>query len=475
MIKDRRLRTMITSKSHYWFCSFYLAGHIKCATPDFHRALFALTENFALGHLVVPAFRGSGKSTIFSLSYPLWAILGILQYKFVVIVAKTQEQARLYLKNIKDELEANDILKADMGPFREDNIWRDNAIVLTRQDAMIMAVSSEQSIRGIKHGNMRPQLIICDDLEDSHSVRNRENRNKLDDWLKNDLMPAGEVGARLVVTGAILHQDSLIMRLKKEIEEGRLTGIYKSYPILDEKGQSMWPGKYPDRDAIEKLKLEIGNEIAWAQEYMLVPATRESAIIKPEWIKRYREIPDIRDPKNEFRYAITGVDPAISLATAADYTAMVSAFVFGWAEKIRIYILPHPVNEKLEFPQAMEKMKLIADSLIPGKQTRVIIESNGFQQSHVDSLATFGYPVEGIKNYGDGKEERLRIVSHHIQRGFVLFPEKGAELLLEQMMYFNSENHDDLADALAILVSKIMSENKKKPATPEIWILEIPT
>ena len=154
---------------------------------------------------------------------------------------------------------------------------------------------------------------------------------------------------------------------------------------------------------------------------------------------------------------------------------MVSAFVFGWAEKIRIYILPHPVNEKLEFPQAMEKMKLIADSLIPGKQTRVIIESNGFQQSHVDSLATFGYPVEGIKNYGDGKEERLRIVSHHIQRGFVLFPEKGAELLLEQMMYFNSENHDDLADALAILVSKIMSENKKKPATPEIWILEIPT
>lgn len=67
------------------------------------------------------SFRGSAKSTIMTVSYPIWAIIGKLQKKFIVILSQTQYQARLHLANIKAELESNELLKQDLGPFYEVN------------------------------------------------------------------------------------------------------------------------------------------------------------------------------------------------------------------------------------------------------------------------------------------------------------------------------------------------------------------
>jgi predicted phage terminase large subunit-like protein len=336
---------------------------------------------------------------------------------------------------------------------------------------MIQVVSSEQSIRGIRHGSFRPQLIICDDLEDTQSVKTQESRDKLYDWFKNDLLPSREQGARVVVSGAVLHQDSLVMRLKKEIEEGKLQGIYRAYPILDEQGNSLWPGKYPDSVAIDKLKKEIGDDAAWGQEFLLVPSQRENAVIKFEWIHYYDLLPDITDKRNEFRFAITGIDLAISGKTSADCTAMVSAYVFGWGDKLRIYILPHPVNERLDFPKTLVEAKRLSVSLINGKKSRLVIESIGYQPALAQQLQKEGYPAEEFKVYGQDKEERLRITSPHVKQGTVLLPRKGAEILIQQVTNFGAERHDDLADAFAILINQIMAGNNKKPATPEILVL----
>ena len=75
--------------------------------------MFQHTQSFK--NLVIVAFRGSGKSTIMNMSLPLWAIMGKLQCKYVLIVGLTQEQAKQHLKNIKHELETNERLKKDLG------------------------------------------------------------------------------------------------------------------------------------------------------------------------------------------------------------------------------------------------------------------------------------------------------------------------------------------------------------------------
>jgi phage terminase large subunit-like protein len=44
------------------------------------------------------------------------------------------------------------------------------------------------------------------------------------------------------------------------------------------------------------------------------------------------------------------------------------------------------------------------------------------------------------------------LVSNFIKTGRVMFPSQGAEQLINQIVNFGVEKHDDLADALSILI-----------------------
>jgi hypothetical protein len=39
-------------------------------------------------------------------------------------------------------------------------------------------------LRGLRHGPYRPDLAILDDIENDELVRNPDQRDKLDNWLK---------------------------------------------------------------------------------------------------------------------------------------------------------------------------------------------------------------------------------------------------------------------------------------------------
>ena len=88
MIKDQKVRIAITKKSHWYFFHFYFAKYVKHPTAEFQREIIRLTENEDVKNFFVVAFRGSGKSTIITTSYVLWAILGQQQKKFILIVVK---------------------------------------------------------------------------------------------------------------------------------------------------------------------------------------------------------------------------------------------------------------------------------------------------------------------------------------------------------------------------------------------------
>jgi len=55
-----------------------------------------------------------------------------------------------------------------------------------------------------------------------------------------------------------------------------------------------------------------------------------------------------------------------------------------------------------------------------------------------------------------------------ITSGRVLFPREGAEQLIQQLVHFGVEKHDDLADAFANLVHSV---NEDPPCVPRIWFV----
>jgi predicted phage terminase large subunit-like protein len=458
IIKDTDLRRNIVYKSHYMFFHVYFSHYIQFDTAKFQKEMFALTEDTKVKNIIIVAFRGSGKSTIMNMSLPLWSILGKPRCKYVLIVGLIQEQAKQHLKNIKQELETNSLLKKDLGPFKEiENDWSAYTIEIPNLGARISAVSTEQSIRGTRHGTYRPDLIICDDVEDLNSVKTLEGRDKVDDFITGELIPAGTKETRMVVIGNLLHEDSFIMRLRARTITKEFNGEFRAYPLIDENNECLWASKFPDLASIDKEKQRIGKESSWQREYMLKIVTDRDKIIHPEWIKKYSELPP-STMKPRFRKTITGIDLAISQDSRADYTAMVTGKVYGYKNEMIIYILPNPINSRLTFQGTLETAQMIHDN--GDKNPLLIVEDVAYQKAAIQSLKDLKCNVEGFSPKGD-KRARLSLISHYIERGQILFPEKGCEKLINQLLNFGLERHDDLVDALIMVISHAAHEERK--------------
>ncbi len=457
MIKDKAVRRAVTKECHLWFFHIYFAEYIQYKTAKFQREIFELTEDQSIKTLVMEAFRGSGKTTIISTSYVIWSILGVQRKKFPIIFARTEAQARTILSAIKKELEENELLKADMGPFEEpDDEWRAMSIVLPQYNARITVASIEKSVRGIKHNQHRPDLIICDDLEDLNSVKTQESRDKLYQWLVGDIIPLGSDEKRLIIIGTRLHDDSLIMRIRREIIEDRRDGVAKAYPFFDEKGKVIWSEKYFSKEKINEKRREYPDSRVWEREFMLKIIPSDDQIVKQEWIQTYDELPK---DMTLFRYVAMGVDLAISTKNTADCTAMVSAYVYGRKNNLKIYIIPKSVNERMNFVNTSQKIKTIMNS--NKQRIKVWIENIGYQKAMIEQLQSEGYPVKEYSPYGSDKQSRLQLTSEHIQSGRILFPKQGAEELINQILNFPGESHDDLVDAFSIAIQGILDEDSK--------------
>jgi predicted phage terminase large subunit-like protein len=463
--KDRDARRAATRQSHFLFFHFYFAHYVKYETAPFHRELFQLSERDDIRNLFIVAFRGSAKSTIFTTSYPVWAILGEQQRKFVLLLSQTQAQARQHMMNLRRELESNALLKSDLGPFQEENNeWGSSSLVFSKLGARITAVSTEQSIRGLRHNQYRPDLIIGDDLEDIASTKTREGRDKTYQWLTGEVIPAGDRLTRLIIIGNLLHEDSLLMRLKEDVEQNRIDGLFKTYPLVE--GQRiLWPGKYPNMDTVEEERRKAANEYAFQREYLLKIVPAEDQAIHPEWIQYYDEIPPpvmlFQGQHPSHRETWIGMDLAISEKSTADYTAIVPAVLYEVSDGYRIYILSKIINKRMKFPETVDTCKTLDKTYYDesGGRPTFVVEDVGYQKAMPQMLEEEG--LWNVKSFRPGKMDkrmRLNMVSPNIKNGKVLFPRQGAEQLIQQLVHFGVEKHDDLVDAFTSLVLTSMTD-----------------
>ncbi len=458
--KDRQVRQAITKESHLLFFSTYFPHYLEYPMAEFQKDIFRITEDQTNKLACIVAFRGSGKSTIVTFSYAIWSILGVQEKKFVLIICATQALARQHMTNLKDELDHNELLKSDLGPFHEDNggNWAISSIVFENTGARIMIASVDQAIRGVRHHENRPDLTILDDVEDMNSTRTLDGRNKIFDWFTREIVPLGDLGTRIIIVGNLLHEDSLVMRLKKKIDAKELDGIYRYFPLLDENNVCLWPRKFDTPEKIEGLRRSVANELAWQQEYLLKIISDTTRVVYPEWIHTYTDLP--ADIRTNARGVFIGVDLAISEEKKADYTAIVTGVLYGFGENERLYILPNPINKRIDYPEVVDTVAQLVKSLPFERQPVIFVESNGFQRIYSDLMRKANLKAVSVKNTAD-KRLRVAMTGYKIKDGVILFPASGAELLIDHLTGFGIEGHDDLPDAFATLVNEYQSANQQ--------------
>lgn len=453
---ERKFRVKLASEELYNFAHIYFPEYFEYPTAPFQKQMYSLLEDPDIRHLGIVSFRGSGKSSIVTTFFLMWAILGKQQKKYALIASQTQVQARKHLANAKQEFDSNMLLRNDFGPLKEtSDEWGSMSLVLPKYGARISAVSSEQSIRGTRHGSYRPDLVIADDVEDLQSVKTSEGREKTFDWYTSEILPVGDRSTKFVLIGNLLHTDSLMMRMKAFSERQEDRFVFKEYPLIDSNGVCVWPGKYPTPEAVEREKVEAPSERAYYREYLLKILPDNMQIVKQEDIKYYDKIPEWL-AGGSYRMAIC-VDLAISKKTSADYTAIVVLEKHGYGKDTKIYVHPYPINKRNLYS---ETVKDIASLKARHTSADIYIEDVGMQRAIIEMLSQENMRAEAVPLNGRDKEERLQVASFWILNGTVLFPLNGCEKLLEQVIGFGVER-DDLLDALTLGIIYMMEQKNK--------------
>lgn len=446
-------RVGLAKASFYWFFHTYFARYVKYVTAEFHRQMDKDLQDPSITFLEILAFRGSAKSTLVR-AYAVWAIV-TKQKRYVLLIGNTESQAKKYLGNIRFELEKNVLLIDDFGPFQPEvkgtDEWQKMSIYIGRYEARIESYSTGQSIRGQSNTDVRPDLIICDDLEELKKVRFQDNRQQLYDWFKADVMQAGDRGTKIVLIGNLLHSDGIMRRIQKEIADGKIKGMFTAYEIMDEAGRAMWPGKYPTKESLDDERSKLG-EKTWQRECRLKVVPEDGQVIFEDWIRRFKVI-----PKQFMEYGCgAGVDLAISQKTTADNTAIVPGVSGMLNDKPKIYIGRRITNEHLSLPQTVDKCLILAQLKMG---MRFFVEAVGYQQAAIDEMKAKWLSVDAIHPMTD-KKARLEAVAGYVRDGTVEFfdgPETAD--LITQLVYFGTEEFDDVADAFVYLILGLLKNS----------------
>ena len=468
------------------FMLLYFSHYVSLPPADFHPEFISLLEDHTIQFLSVIGFRGSAKSSIGSIMASIFfALEHPERYPFIVIIAETRSQVVDLISDIRKEFEENQLLRQDYGDMSKGLVkqkdWTKTSILLAN-GVRILGLSRGQRIRGRRHRQNRPSLVLVDDPEEMEKVDKKEYRDKTERWLRGEVIPAIEESkARLLVYGNILHTDAIMMRLKNDP-----LFLHKDYSLFngeDKWENCTWKAKYPDQAALDRQKAKV-RYTAWMREYRLKVVPPDGQEVKEEWIQYYDEIPrryEQREIKtgrivlelNPIQKSGAGVDLAISKRQTADYTTMVPGVL---AEGIiaegntarldgnpAIYLLPNPVNDRLSLHETLGRMKQVRDSMAATVGTPTFyMEDVAYQRAAIEEAQRHGFVAIPIR-VGSDKRSRLRAAAIFIQNGSVKFPRKGCEDLIAQITGFGIEEHDDLADGLVNLILGLRSGGFDKP------------
>jgi len=440
------------------WCLVYLRHYFTVEPADFHYVLTMVLESTLPEDELIEiiGFRGSAKSTFAVLALPLWLALEAKQF-FIIVAGDTTTQTKLNIENIRFELESNQYIVEDYGmAFDASRNWSSEKLLLST-GVLIMGRSRGQKMRGLRHRQYRPQVVIADDIEDLEWVKEKKNRDKSERWFNAEVIPAQqEDKSKLVLIGNLLHKDALMMRVKKSknLDGTRLFKVLE-FPLIDPKTKLVtWTGKYPTKEALARQKAKVRSTTAWSREYLLKIVSEDDQVIKEDDIHRYANgLQDKRDEQGQLMHkpidSGVGVDLAISEKQTADCTAMVSGLKLKLIDGEHILILPNPVNKRIGFDLTLKEAELLNTKTPYG--TKWYVEDTGYQRAAIEKMKKAGistYPMRPITD----KKARLETVSPFIIDGTVLFPETGCEELIDQLLGFGSEEHDDLVDALVYLL-----------------------
>lgn len=207
--------------------------------------------------------RDTGKSTWWLLLLPLWAAAHG-HVKFAAVFADSGPQAEMHLMSFRRETDENAALRRDFPDLctagrRPSGVAQSDAkhMVIRKSGFVFAAKGIDSSSLGMKVGQLRPDLLLLDDVEPDESSYSTYQAGKRLTTLRDAILPLN-IYARVVLSGTVTMPGSVTHQLVKygkgeRSEDNAWVGedkfrVHHHLPIVqDEAGEerSMWPQKWP--------------------------------------------------------------------------------------------------------------------------------------------------------------------------------------------------------------------------------------
>ena len=249
-------------------------------TPQFHRECWELYSSNESAVMVI-APRDHAKSTALTTDYILAEVL-FRSSDYVILVGSTEDGAAEQLGNITEELLENDDLIREFG-VKKVLRTATTDIIVEMQDGYrfrILARGAEQRIRGRLWKGKRPNLLVCDDMEDDEQVENADRRRKFRIWFFRAAKQALSKTGKIRVHGTVLHDDSLLNRLRKNRSWKHL--FYAAHASFDDFSNMLWPERWSEAQLKARRQefIEDGDAAGYSQEFLNNPLDHSDAFLK---------------------------------------------------------------------------------------------------------------------------------------------------------------------------------------------------
>jgi predicted phage terminase large subunit-like protein len=414
--------------------------------------------------IAIAAPRRHAKSTACTLTY-LLACMVFRERSYCLLISDTVSQAGQFLADVKKELFDNESIRSlfKIKEFIKDT--EDDVIVLCEDGHMfrITARGSEQKLRGLKWNNKRPDLVICDDLENDEIVMNPDRREKFKRWFYGALIPCMAIHGIIRIVGTILHEDSLLNNLmpKESDRWTRKTPLKtwseKKGPWLSFKYKAhndnythiLWPQMYPQEWFQETRKdyVERGIPDVYSQEFLNEPIDDSIAFFK----KADFLAMDKQDKEAKMHYYITG-DLAISEAERADY----SVFVVAGVDENKHLHVKNVIRERLDGREIVDMILALQNLYNPelfGLEEMQVSKAIGpFLREEMIKTNIFPSMML-LKHKGKDKMTRARSIQARMRARSVKFDKSGEwyPSFEDELSKFPRATKDDQVDAFAYL------------------------
>lgn len=235
-----------------FYTEYFFPHYAKFPFNVFHNDYFKAVEKPQRAYRRAWASpRGSAKSTIVTLVEPLHDVCYDKE-QFTIIISSTDDLAVGKLKDIRDEVLTNYALCDMYGLHFETKKPGAEKFILYSDigKTFFVARGAGSQIRGIRFGPNRPTKVILDDLEHSERVYSQVQRDKLENYFKEDVGKVGNEETNIELVGTVLHRQSL------------LSGLLLNPAYTSKKYQSIikWPDRMDLWNNWEKIAMDIGND-----------------------------------------------------------------------------------------------------------------------------------------------------------------------------------------------------------------------